>query len=424
MSSSQPAGFWRQRYTLICLCAFATFICYIDRINISVAIIPMAEDLGWEPATQGLVLSAFFVGYLLTQIVGGWLADRFGGKVVLAYGVVLWSLFTVLIPPAAALGITLLVLVRIGLGMGEAVLLPAIYALVGCWVPAGERARAISFNTSFVWLGTVFALLVTPVIVQKWGWEWAFYLYGAFGLVWLALWWPLVTAYPEQHPKVSATELAEINAEAPAEASNDAPGVLDLLKHRPVWAIVVAHFCYNWSLYVLLSWLPSFVNKGLGVDFKSVGLVTMLPYICAFIAMNVAGTLADKLHNRGMPLTRVRKLMQTLAMGGLVVSLLTVTAVETVNAAVVIMCIGMGLGSFVGGGFAVNHMDLAPRHAGKLMGITNTAGTIPGILGVYISGLILQVTGSWALVFQVTAGISLFGLVFYLLFASGKKIYD
>ena len=77
---------WQTRYTMVCLCAAATFICYIDRVNISVAIIPMAEEFGWDQATRGLVLSAFFVGYLLTQIAGGWLADRLGGKLPVALG--------------------------------------------------------------------------------------------------------------------------------------------------------------------------------------------------------------------------------------------------------------------------------------------------------------------------------------------------
>jgi cyanate permease len=89
-----------------------------------------------------------------------------------------------------------------------------------------------------------------------------------------------------------------------------------------------------------------------------------------------------------------------------------------------VMSVGTALGAFVTGGFAVNHMDVAPRHAGTLMGLTNTAGTVPGVIGVFVSGLILEATGSWALVFQVTAGITLFGLAFFLLFASGKRLID
>ena len=116
--------------------------------------------------------------------------------------------------------------------------------------------------------------------------------------------------------------------------------------------------------------------------------------------------------------------MQTIGFGGLATSLLLIGEVESAWAAIAIMTAGSTLGAFVTGGFAVNHMDIAPRHAGTLMGITNTAGSIPGIIGVFVSGLILELTGSWALVFQVAAGVTLTGLVFFLLFSSGKKIFD
>ena len=425
-NGKSPRSFWRIRFTVVSLCALATFICYMDRVSISIAIIPMATEMSWDAETQGRVLSSFFLGYLLTQVLGGWLADRFGGKAILGYGVILWSLFTFITPPAAALGLTVLILVRIGMGMGEAVCFPSVYSLVGRWMPVSERSRAIGLNNSCVPLGTVFALLVTPIIVENFGWEWAFYLFGFAGLLWWLFWQKLVTAEPETHPRISQIELDEIRAETGGSDNHidDAPTIRDLLKLRPVWAIIVAHFCTNWSVYVLLSWLPTFVNKGLGVDFASVGILTMLPHICAFFAMNYAGRMADKMISKGMDITKVRKIMQTLASGGLAVAFLFVGSVNSVTAAITIMCIGTAFSAFVTGGFLVNHMDIAPRHAGKLMGLTNTAGTLPGIVGVYISGLILQATGSWSLVFQVTAGITLLGLIFYLAFASGKKIYN
>ncbi|MGI9326109.1 MAG: MFS transporter, partial [Pseudomonadales bacterium] len=96
---------WRQRHSLVFLCFCAVFVCYIDRVNISVAIIPMAEQYGWEQGVQGLILSCFYVGYLVTQLLGGYLADRYGGKLILGIGVVWWSAFTILTPPAAAMGI-------------------------------------------------------------------------------------------------------------------------------------------------------------------------------------------------------------------------------------------------------------------------------------------------------------------------------
>ena len=140
--------------------------------------------------------------------------------------------------------------------------------------------------------------------------------------------------------------------------------------------------------------------------------------------LNLAGNVADRMIARGMEVGRVRKIMQSIGFGGIAASLLIVGEVESAWAAIGVMSAGTALGAFVTGGFSVNHMDLAPRHAGTLMGITNTAGTIPGIIGVYVSGLILQSTGSWALVFQLSAAVTIFGLIFFLIFASGRRILD
>ena len=168
----------------------------MDRVNISVAIIPMAPSSVGIRTTQGTVLSAFFVGYLATQVIGGRLADRFGGKVVLGIGVLSWSLFTLLTPFAAFGGFIALLVARIGMGVGEGVTFPSIYALFGRWLPKEESSRAIGVIFSAIPLGSVFALLITPIIVIHWGWQWAFYSFGAVGAVW---WWLLalrITADP------------------------------------------------------------------------------------------------------------------------------------------------------------------------------------------------------------------------------------
>jgi len=414
-----------QRHRVVLLSFLAVFVCYIDRVNISVAIIPMAEDLGWDRGTQGLVLSSFFIGYLVLQIGGGYLADRLGGKLVLGAGVLIWSLFTVLTPPAAFLGLAVLILARIGMGMGEAVTFPSIYSLYGRWLPLSERSRAVGLTNSGIPFGTVFALIMTPYIVEALGWEWAFYLFGAVGVLWYLAWQRLATSRPEGHPTISAAELAHIQG-GRGDGDSDAPTPpwYGFLKHRAVWAIIVAHFCNNWSLYVLLSWLPTFVNQGLGVDYQSVGWFAMIPHVASFAFLNIAGTLADRWLGSGADVGRVRRTMQSIGAGGSALALLIVGEVETAWMAILIMATGNALGAFVTGGFAVNHMDIAPRHAGTLMGITNTAGTIPGIIGVYVSGLILELTGSWALVFQVAAGVTLFGLAFFLLFSSSERLFE
>jgi ACS family sodium-dependent inorganic phosphate cotransporter len=418
-------GFWKTRYTVIGMCFAATFVCYIDRVNISVAIIPMARDLGWDVATQGAILSSFYIGYLLMQIGGGRLADRFGGKLILGLGVLIWSLFTIITPAAAFMGLFALFAARIGMGLGEAVTFPSVYSLITRWFPHDEKVKAVALNASGIPIGTVFALVVTPIIVLYLGWQWAFYLFGAVGVLWFLLWNRLVTTDPGSHPRISEAERAYLADRAQTSgAVSEAPPLSTFLKNKAVWAIIVAHFCNNWTLYVVLSWLPKYVNEGLGVAFAAVGVVSMLPHLTSFVCLNVAGNIADRMIRRGMDVTFVRKLLQTIAFGGLAICLFLIPMVESAWAAIGILCLGKVFSAAGIGGFNVNHMDIGPKYAGSLMGITNTAGTIPGIVGVYISGLILEMTGSWELVFHVTAAVTAFGMVFYLLFASGEKQFD
>jgi ACS family sodium-dependent inorganic phosphate cotransporter len=359
------------------------------------------------------------------MIYGGRLADRFGGKLVLGFGVLIWSLFTIVTPWAAIAGLAGLFLTRIGMGLGEAVTFPSVYSLITRWFPADEKSKAVAFNSSGIPIGTVFALIVTPVIVVHLGWQWAFYLFGMVGLLWFFAWQKLVSATPQEHPSISAQELAHLEENATASGTvEDTLPLLGFLKNKAVWAVIVAHFCNNWTLYVILSWLPKYVNEGLGVSFASIGLIAMLPHITSFFCLNIAGNIADRMIKSGMDVTFVRKLMQTIAFGGLATCLLLISTVDSVWAAIGILCLGKVFSAAGVGGYAVNHMDISPRHAGTLMGITNTAGTIPGVIGVFITGLILEATNSWAMVFQVTAGVTLFGMVFYLIFASGEQQFD
>jgi MFS transporter, ACS family, solute carrier family 17 (sodium-dependent inorganic phosphate cotransporter), other len=416
--------YWPRRYTLVLLSFAAVFICYMDRVNISVAIIPMAKDMGWDPATQGTVLSAFFLGYLATQVLGGRLADRFGGKIVLGIGVVFWSLFTMVTPLAAVAGFSMLLAARIGMGVGEGVTFPSIYSLFGRWLPEAERARAIGVVFSAIPLGSVFALLATPVIVVHYGWPWAFYSFGAVGVIWWMFWRLRIADHPNSHPDIATHERALVAADAGSVEIPPAPPLRDLLSRGPVWAIIVAHFCTNWGSYVLLAWMPTYITQGLGVDFASVGLFAVIPSLCSFLFLNVGGWVTDRLIRNGWDVTRVRKTMQTVGFAGGATTLMFVGYIHDATQAIALMSLGSIIGSFGAGGFGVNHLDIAPRHAGVLMGLSNTAATIPGIVGVYVSGLILNLTHSWTLVFQVAAGIYLFGMVFYLVFASSKRLYD
>jgi ACS family sodium-dependent inorganic phosphate cotransporter len=413
-----------QRTILIALCFAAVFICYVDRVNISLAIGAMANEFGWDKTTSGWVMSSFFVGYLLTQVPGGWLAGKLGGKWVLAGGVLLWSLFTALTPPAAYAGMAVLIATRIGMGMGEGVTFPSIYALFSRWVPAKQRSRAVGLVFSAIPLGTVFAQVATPMLVAGHGWPWAFYAFSALGLVWWAFWQPLAASGPEEHSRTSEAELREMREESGGALAPAAPPLAKLLSSTAVWAIVVGHFCNNWGGYVMLSWSPTYFQERLGVDLHDVGYYVMLPSFVSFVCLNLAGQLGDRMIASGMATRRVRKLMQGVGFGGAALALLALTVVESAPVAVAVMCFSAILGGAASAGFGSNHLDIAPRHAGALMGLSNTAGTIPGVVGVVLSGWIVDVTGSWSMVFYVAAAVKGLGLAFFLTFAKGERIFD
>jgi ACS family sodium-dependent inorganic phosphate cotransporter len=176
---------------VVALSAISVVICYADRSNISTAIIPMSEQFGWEPSWQGLILSMFFVGYLLTQLLGGALADRYGGKGVLAAGVAIWSLTTCLTPPAAFIGLPALIGMRIAMGLGEGVAFPAIHSTIARSVPLENQSTAVGVVTAASYVGTALAFGLAPTLIEDLGWPWVFYLFGASAALWLPFWLPL-----------------------------------------------------------------------------------------------------------------------------------------------------------------------------------------------------------------------------------------
>ena len=417
------------RFRLISLSTLAVFICYIDRINISVAAVEIQDQFGWDNTQLGLVLSSFFIGYIFTQYLGGFLADRYGGKKVLGYGVLFWSLFTILTPAAAHHSFFLLLFTRVLLGLGEGVTFPALHSLYARWVPYQERTRAIAFTNSGIPLGSIFAYVVTPIIMIVYGWEWAFYSFGAIGIVWFFFWQRNITSLPNEHPDISQNELTLILKEAPAsEKAPKLPPFKTLIKNRPLWAIIVAHFCANWPLFVFISWLPIYLKDGLGVDYQDetalfITLI-LIPSIVSVIFVNLGGFLSDNFIKKGYHKLSVRRICTIIGFGGSAISLGIIPLFESIIGVITMLCITnmcAGLGT---GGFSVNHADIGPKHTGSIMGISATIATIPGIIGIAISGFLVDLTGSFDSIFYLASAIVLFGGAFYLTFASASKQFD
>jgi ACS family sodium-dependent inorganic phosphate cotransporter len=395
-------GFWPKRYTLVLLCFAATVVCYLDRVNISVAALAMQERFGWTETTKGLVLSSFFIGYLLFQIPAGHLAARYGGKVVLGAAVLWWSVCTLITPLAAGASLAWLLTARIAMGLGEAATFPASYSLFPRWVPEEERSRAVSLLLSGIPVGTLVGLSLSGFLIDAYGWPSVFYVFGTLGFVWTMLWIVLVHDRPEKAVPVL-----------------EKPRVLRELLSRPaIWALIFNHFCNNWSLYVLLTWLPSYFRKVQGLSIAHAGLASAAPWLTMFVLLNVVGWAADRLVRAGVPLIVVRKSAQTIGLLGSAACLLSVIKVTDAAAALWLMCGALGALAFNGSGFAPNHLDIAPQHAAVLMGVTNTVATVPGIVGVAVTGWLVETTGSYSSAFILTAAISVLGAIVWLAFAA------
>ena len=418
---------------LVFMTVLAVYICMIDRIAISIAIIPMAEDNGWSPTVQGAVMSAFFLGYVTLQIPAGYLSDRFGGKWVLGLGVLFWSLFTLLTPASAALGITVLLACRFLMGVAEAVTWPSIYSLYSRWVHPDRRASAVGLMNSGISGGAVIALICTPWLISVWSWQGAFYLYGVLGVLWFAVWAPLARSRPADKTDWDTADAVLATAEAGSAADqNDVSAqpvyprltVRGMLRSRAVWAVAVAHVCINWSLYLVLSWFPTFVNRELGADLQLAGFLALAPTIVSLVMAPLAGRLFDRLVTKGYDRLIVRRVMQSLAFVGITAAMMAITLTDSLILSVTVITLSNALTAFSIGGFATNHLDIAPNQSGLLMGVTNTLAAVSSSASVFVSGWIQDLSGGWDAVFLTAAGVSVFGAVIYGSLSGVEREFD
>lgn len=255
LSRAINPSLWPERFRVVFLCFLSFVICNCDRINISVAILPMAKYYGWSQTTVGIIQSAFFWGYVLTQIPGGYFADKYGGKQVLALGVVVWSAMTLLTPLAASTNIGVLLLARALLGVGEGVAMPAMNNMISKWVPEAERSRSLSLTYSGMYLGSVIGLLLCPAFIVSFGWQSVFYIFGGLGFFWWVAWQFLTKSTPDESTTISEKEKAYISINIPKERfkptiPTGVPWNL-LFSKKATWAIIVAHFCATWGSFCI-----------------------------------------------------------------------------------------------------------------------------------------------------------------------------
>ena len=419
------------RFKVIFLSFIAVFICYIDRVNISVAIIPMQEQFGWSELQVGIVLGTFYVGYMISMTLGGYLADKYGGKKVLGYALIIWSLFTIITPFFAYSGLWWLIFIRILLGLGEGVTFPAWHSIYARWIPFNERTRAVGFTNSGIAAGTVFGYVVAAIIIANYSWEWVFYSFGLMGIFWYFFWQRIVTSYPEDNKNLSNNELQLIKAEAPSNSTPPSIPFLKLIKNWPFLAIAVATFCNNWALFTFISYLPKFINApiadgGMGIDLGSSAFIysLLMPSLVAMFALILGGYIADSFIKKGYKVINVRKTVNSIGFFGSAIFLYLISLQDALFNAIFLLCLIQVCSGICAGGFGVNHADLGPKYTGTLVGISGSIGMIAAIFSPMVAGLVLELTSSWDIIFYICSGILVFGGLFYLKFASASRQFN
>ncbi|ONI23141.1 hypothetical protein PRUPE_2G171700 [Prunus persica] len=420
------SSWWEQfpkRWVIVLLCFTAFLLCNMDRVNMSIAILPMSQEFNWDSATVGLIQSSFFWGYLLTQILGGIWADKIGGKRVLGFGVVWWSVATILTPIAAKISLPFLLIMRAFMGIGEGVAMPAMNNILSKWIPVSERSRALSLVYSGMYLGSVTGLAFSPILIQKFKWPSVFYSFGSLGSIWFALWLKKAYSSPKEDPELSTGEKELImGGNISKEPVTVIPWKL-ILSKPPVWALIICHFCHNWGTFILLTWMPTYYNQVLKFNLTESGLFCVLPWLTMAVFANIGGWIADTLVSRGLSVTTVRKIMQSIGFLGPAFFLSQLSRVKTPAMAVLCMACSQGSDAFSQSGLYSNHQDIGPRYSGVLLGLSNTAGVLAGVFGTAATGYILQ-RGSWDDVFKVAVALYLVGTLIWNLFSTGEKILD
>ncbi len=385
--------------------ALSLLMCNICRICMSIAVLKAGVEFGWSDTLTGLIQSSFLWGYMATQLVGGVVADAYGGKVIMAVSVAWFSVATFFTPLAAGFGVTALLLTRclVGLGMGAA--LPCMNNLVGSKVPGGMRATVLGLSFGGFHSGNILGLLISPFLVASFGWRSLFYAYGIMGIPVLMFW------------------LSTVPRASPRETQGKAMPIGFLLSQAPTWAIFVANFVNHWGYFIYLSWLPTYFSREFGLNVASSSIFSLLPWLVMAVCSSLSGVLADRLVNEGVRVRTVRRALQCTSFVGTGASLLLIISPIASNVATVVplFMLALGLKALGQAGFVANMSDVAPTSAGKLFGLSNTVGSFAGILSVSISGYVLEKTGSFRLIFLITAGMYLAASVVYFFLCNDEE---
>lgn len=416
------------RWVLIFWLFLLSAVAYLDRVNISVAGSAIATSYGLSNIQLGWIFSAFLIGYALFQTVGGYLAQRFGPRRVLAGGVFWWGIFTGVtasIPAGIGSALYLFIAVRFLLGAGEAVVYPASNQFIAQWIPKAERGIANGWIFAGVGAGAGFAPPLVTYIIIRHGWRTSFWVCAVIGFVAGTIWYLLARDTPGEHPNISAVELAQIEAgrNLPATEIKEPQGVdwRAVLGNKSVWAVSLSYFCYGYVAWIYFSWFYIYLAQARHLNLKASAAYAMLPFIAMAVCCLLGGALNDRLSRR-YGLRVGRSLLGCVAIFGAGAFLAFGSEASSARVASIILAGGAGALYLSQSSFWSVTVDIAGIHAGPVSGFMNMANQFGGAVTSSLTPVIAKQFG-WTASFLVAAGLCAVGALAWLAVDPERQIF-
>lgn len=436
--TSQHASPTKVRWTILAMLFAITTINYADRATIAIAGPELKKLLGLSPVEMGFVFSAFAWSYVLAQLPGGWLLDRFGSKITYFFSIFLWSTFTLLMGTVGfftgAAAVAVLFTLRLLVGAAEAPSFPGNSRIASSWFPTAERGTAAAIFNSAQYFATVLFAPLMGWLVHSFGWESVFFVMGGLGIVMAFIW--LKTIYgPKDHPRINAAELEYIAAggaliDLESKDKIAATTKLDtwscikqLLGNRMLLGVYIGQYCINTLTYFFLTWFPVYLVTERHMTILKAGFIAALPAVAGFLGGVLGGVISDRLIKSGKSLSVARKTPIVCGML-LSMSMIVCNYVEADWIVIMVMSIaffGKGIGAL---GWAVV-ADTSPKEAGGMSGaLFNTFGNTAGITTPIVIGYILQQTGSFSGALVFVGANALVTVLCYLLMVGEIKRFE
>lgn len=376
---------------LLMLCLMY-FITYLDRVNVSTAASGFGKEFNLSKTEIGLVFSAFAYPYLVFQIIGGWVSDKFGARRTLIWCGLLWAVATIFTGFAG--GLVSLLLARLLLGFGEGATFPAATSAMSRWISKDNRGFAQGITHAFSRIGNAVAPTAVVAVMAVYGWRESFYICGVISLVWVLIWSRVFTEDPSKHPRITPQELEAL----PVPKKKKVQVAWKPLFFRML-PVTLVYFCYGWTLWLFLSWIPQYFLHSYDMDIKKSALFASGVFFAGVIGDTLGGIISDRILKRTGNLKKARSYMVAVCMFLTLLSLLPLMWSHDRTVSILSLSAGFFFAEMTIGPMWAIPMDIAPDCSGTASGIMNTGSAMAAILSPVISGYVIDRTGNWELPF-------------------------